>query len=145
MRNFPLSEKIFDLSLSLLFHPFSVSQPSVSHKDLLHLGCDACARSFFFFFCHCEHICRSVIDRVHTLNIASIGLHFLHILYLQKKKKKKEKTKEIEQREVSLTKHDKVQTTRTIKYRQFYLPVGIWRRRYLTVGFAWQKLHKHVQ
>lgn len=38
-----------------------------------------------FFKPLCEHACRWVIDRVYTLNIASVGLHFLHFLCLKMK------------------------------------------------------------
>lgn len=32
----------------------------------------------------CEQICRWVIDGVHTLNVASVGLHFLCVLLLKR-------------------------------------------------------------
>lgn len=36
-------------------------------------------------FSRCEHLCRWVIERVFTLNVAGVGLHFLHFLCLKTK------------------------------------------------------------
>lgn len=94
-------------------------------------GRRACAR----FLC--------VVDRVHTLNIASIGLHLLHILCLKWETDK----------QALWTKADKGLWNK--KKKMFFLkkennkeennvPLETWTES-PAVGFAWQKLHKPTQ
>lgn len=84
VRGFPLLSEVFNLPLVfyLCFFFFIVSPISQFHSPRLLANSPApwCEWARVL----CEQICRWVIDRVHTLNVAGVGLHFLCVLLLKR-------------------------------------------------------------
>lgn len=78
----PPPPALFTILPVLSFTASSFSQ--TPHMCISMCDWDACTRLL------CKQICRLVVDRVHTLDVASIGLHFLHILWLVSGEEKKD-------------------------------------------------------
>lgn len=85
-RGFPLLSEVFHLALIPLYY-FIASQ----FHSLQFLTKKSHVRPCVCRLCEIlsEQICRWVIDRVDALNIAGVGLHFLHILRLKNKTKQR--------------------------------------------------------
>lgn len=94
VRGFPLLSEVFHLPLVFYLWVvvfFSLFPPYLSFTAL-GFSKNSPAPWCEWAIVLCEQICRWVIDRVHTLNVASIGLHFLRVLLLKRHRQQKKQT-----------------------------------------------------